>query len=119
MMEAGIRYQTCRNCAARWYLPRELCPRCGSRDLATPRAAGRGIVFAVTTIHRAPDAAFGDLAPYRIALIDLDEGVRVMAHLACDAPIGSVVVGGLETVAGREIPVFRRLSDNDGSPAAQ
>jgi uncharacterized protein len=119
MMEGGIRYQTCRNCGARWYLGRELCPRCGSHELSTPRAAGRGTVFAVTTIHRAPDAAFADLVPYRIALIDLDEGVRIMAHLACDAPIGSVVAGGLETVAGREIPVFRPLPDDDGSPSAQ
>ena len=119
MIAEAIRYQTCRNCAARWYLGRELCPRCGSRELSTPRAVGRGTVFAVTAIHRAPDAAFGELVPYSIALIDLDEGVRVMAHLACDAPIGSVVIGRLESVAGREIPVFRPLPDEDGSPAAQ
>jgi uncharacterized protein len=115
MTDGRITLQTCRNCAARWYLERDRCPRCGAAEIVPQLASGRGTLFAMTTVHRAPDAS----DPYRLALVDLDEGVRVMAHLSDDLPIGAAVRGRLESVAGREVPVFRPVRSNDepsGSP---
>jgi hypothetical protein len=57
-------------------------------------------------VHRAPDEAFAAIAPYGIALVDLDEGPRIMAHLRCEAAIGTRVSGRIETMAGRPLPVF-------------
>jgi uncharacterized OB-fold protein len=102
-----ITFQLCAACAARWYLERERCARCGSTALTSQPASGEGRVFAVTIVHRAPDAEFAALVPYRIALVDLDEGVRVMGHLVGEAEIGSAVTGSMELVAGREIGAFR------------
>ncbi len=117
MTDSRIALQTCRNCAARWYLERDRCPHCGAAEIVPLFASGWGTLFAVTTVHRAPDASFDSLIPYRLALVDLDEGVRVMAHLSDDMPIGAAVRGRLESVAGRDIPVFRPVHDEpSGSP---
>ncbi len=111
--DARITYQCCGHCDARWYLDRDRCPRCGTRDPQPRQSEGTGTVFALTTVFRAPDAAFQERAPYRIALVDLDDGIRVMGHLIGDAAaIGSRVTGGIESVGGRSIPVFRPVAGN-------
>ena len=58
------------------FRPRVLCPACGSPRLEWRPSAGLGTVYSATTVHsRGAD-------PYTVALVDLDEGVRVMATLA-------------------------------------
>lgn len=105
--ETGITIESCRDCGARWVLERERCPHCGSARLVRSEACGRGTVFAATLVHRAPDEAFRAIVPYRIGLVDLEEGPRVLAHLAGEAPIGTKVVGAVAEVAGHAVPVFR------------
>jgi uncharacterized OB-fold protein len=104
---SGLILESCPDCGHVWRLARGLCPRCGSRKIETREAAGGGRVYSVTTVTRAPDETFRALVPYRIALVDLDEGPRVMAHLDGEAGIGDRVRGAIETRAEREIPVFR------------
>ncbi|WP_104134068.1 MULTISPECIES: zinc ribbon domain-containing protein [unclassified Cryobacterium] len=71
-----------------WYLPRPRCPRCGSA--ASPfEPIGTGTIFAQTTIHRRGD---GGASSIGITLVDLDEGIRVMAQCAPGTSIGSRVV---------------------------
>jgi len=57
------------------------CARCGGRALDWRRSAGRGVVHAVSVVHRAPSPAFKADVPYAIALVDLDEGFRMMANI--------------------------------------
>src|SRR5437588_79499 len=98
--------QRCEHCAHRWYFARRLCPRCGGA-VATFPAAGGGIVFSTTVVARAPDESFRTLAPYTLALVDLDEGVRVMAHAVAGTPIGARVRLEFFTHADRTLPRFR------------
>jgi uncharacterized OB-fold protein len=42
---------------------------------------GAGSVHSFTIIRRASDPAFAPLVPYAVALIDLDEGPRMMANI--------------------------------------
>lgn len=105
-MSGAIILEACRACNHRWVLGRRQCPRCGSDEVERAPASGRGRLYAATTVHRAPDEAFAAIAPYRIALVDLDEGPRLMAHLRGEAAIGARLRGWIETVAGRPIPVF-------------
>jgi uncharacterized OB-fold protein len=72
------------------HYPRRRCTRCLSAQLGWVRSTGTGTVAASTTVHRAPLAELRPLVPYVIALIDLDEGVRVMANVV-DCDPGSVV----------------------------
>ncbi|WP_163849178.1 Zn-ribbon domain-containing OB-fold protein [Pseudooceanicola aestuarii] len=101
----AIRYQFCPACDARWYLPRPACPRCGGAA-QTRQAAGTGHVYAVTTQHRAPARDFPVAPPWRIGLIDLAEGVRVMGHVDPVATIGARVHGEMRDFAGASVPAF-------------
>ncbi|WP_082498250.1 Zn-ribbon domain-containing OB-fold protein [Pseudorhodoferax sp. Leaf267] len=80
--------QRCGGCQQHVYFPRELCPHCGSEALALVAPAGTGTVYSTTTVRRKPEAG-GDL---NVALIDLDEGVRLMSRVE-GVPTSDVRIG--------------------------
>lgn len=90
--EGRLIFQRCGGCGAAQFYPRSLCAACGSRDLAEETASGLGTVFTFTVNHRAPSEAFKADAPYVIALIDLDEGPRLMANVL-EADPADVAIG--------------------------
>lgn len=87
-----LRYQWCRDCRRPQFYPRVACAGCGGRALDWRRSAGRGIVHAVTVVHRAPSPAFRGDVPYAIALVDLDEGFRMLANVV-DTDPAAVAIG--------------------------
>lgn len=94
-------------------MPRYLCPKCWSTDLDWVEASGKGVVHSFSIIRRAPSAAFADRVPYVVALIDLDEGPRMMANVvregALDTRIGDRVRVVFEDRGeGSKIPQFVR-----------
>jgi uncharacterized OB-fold protein len=89
--QPGIAYQVCTACGRRWYFQRGFCAHCGSAAVEMRASAHRGTVHAITTVERAPSPQWRARAPYGIALIDLDEGVRVMTHAEPGLAIGDVV----------------------------
>lgn len=93
-----LRYQSCRGCGAPQFYPRTLCARCGGTDLAWRTSRGEGTVYAVTVVHRPPSAAFRADAPYALALVDLDEGFRMMAQVGGTEP-DRVAIGDRVRVA--------------------
>ena len=61
-------------------------------DLDFVVTAGRGTIETFTVVHQAPYESFEDRIPYVIALIELDEGVRMMSNIVgCDP--GDVRIG--------------------------
>lgn len=72
--------QRCRRCGTIWYFHRTLCPSCGAGDPATVVAGDRGVVAATTVVRRAPTPELRTLAPYRVVLVDMADGFRLMAH---------------------------------------
>lgn len=62
------------------------CPACGS-EVAPARFGPRGTVWSSTVVRIAVP---GHTPPYALAYVDLDDGPRVLAHVAGDepAPIG-------------------------------
>lgn len=80
-----LTFQRCRACAESQFYPGAVCRRCRSTDLAWERSGGLGTVHSFTVVHRAPSAAFRADVPYVLALIDMEEGFRIMANvLDCD-----------------------------------
>lgn len=63
--------------------PRDLCPVCASSRLVEREVDGRGRLVAWTVIRR-PPAKFRADAPYTIAVVDLDAGVRITGRLRRD-----------------------------------
>jgi uncharacterized OB-fold protein len=76
---AGHAYQRCGDCSAAIGPRHVLCPVCGSRRLADARSAGHGVVYSTTTVHAREER-------YNVALVDLDEGFRVMSEVVGIAP---------------------------------
>jgi uncharacterized OB-fold protein len=68
---------------------------------------GRGTVYATTVVERAPSDEFRALAPYTLALVDLDEGPRLMGHATPDVAIGDRVDAEIFQCAGRALVRFR------------
>jgi uncharacterized protein len=72
--------QHCPSCGRHQFPARVVCVRCGARGVEWSRIDGGGTLYAFTVTHRPPEAAFADLVPYAVGLVDLVEGVRVMAR---------------------------------------
>jgi uncharacterized protein len=105
---AALSYQRCRACRNIWYFRRDFCPRCGTSELETLEASGRGTVYAATTVNRAPSEALRALAPYRILIVDAQEGFRLMAHGELDLSIGDAVSARFKKFGVLLIPHFER-----------
>lgn len=70
----------CLNCNRVHFYPRALCPHCWSADLKWVRSPGKGKLYSYVINHRlAP--GFEDEVPFVIAIVELEEGVRMMSNL--------------------------------------
>lgn len=110
LAEGRFLIQKCSGCGQHIYFPRDLCPHCGSGDVAFVEPSGSGTVYSTTVVRRKPDAG-GD---YNVALIDLDEGVRLMSCVDNIAPtevkIGQRVIAKVAVVNGRGRVMFDAVS---------
>ncbi len=104
----GLDFQHCPACGAVWYFARTFCPRCGAAGPETRTASGRGRVYAITTVTRAPSPELRALAPYRVALVDMEEGFRAMTHAAQDVGIDDKVVTRFVAFGDLTIPFCER-----------
>jgi uncharacterized OB-fold protein len=75
----------CRNCADLRFPPVLVCCQCQSRDLGVFDFSGKGAVYSFSTVY-SPLDRFEDVAPYVVALIELEEGPRVTAQLTDVSP---------------------------------
>lgn len=74
----------CENCQSFFYPPRNLCPHCRRRSkIKEVPFNGKGKVLSYTVVHDAPEE-YKDEKPYVIALIELENGVKVLSQLVCD-----------------------------------
>ena len=73
-----LRLQRCDDCDHVYFPPRPFCPKCSSRAVSVFRASGRG-TLASYVINNRPHPAFE--GPYAIALVDLEEGPRMMSNI--------------------------------------
>ncbi|MCX7275108.1 MAG: OB-fold domain-containing protein [Burkholderiales bacterium] len=108
LAQGRVRYQRCAHCGAVQRLARHACTTCGATTLEWFDAQGGGQVFALTEIRRAPTDAFKALVPYTLALVDLDEGARVMGHAEAGLAIGDRVQAGVFALDGQPLIRFTR-----------
>jgi len=73
----------CENCNTYYYPPRNICPKCRRKSkIKEVQLSGRGRVVSWSVVHDAVES-FKMLKPYIVALIELDEGVKITAPLDC------------------------------------
>lgn len=68
----------CTACEAVHFPPRDRCETCRETDLEPYRLSGRGTVYAHAEVAQAPR---GFTAPYVVAMVELEEGMKVTAQL--------------------------------------
>jgi len=105
-----LAYQYCPDDGSAVFYPRILSPVTGNPNLEWRISKGLGTVYATTTVH---GRGSGE-APYNVAIIDLDEGYRMMSRVE-DIPSKSVTIGLRVRVRmhsdeqGQIFPVFTPL----------
>ena len=78
--EGRLALPYCGACASFHWPPRHACPRCGGES-SWRDAAGTGRVASFSIVRRAVNPDLAADAPYVIAFVELDEGVRVFTNL--------------------------------------
>jgi uncharacterized OB-fold protein len=101
----------CGHCQRAFWYPRPVCPSCLSPDVGWKPASGRGQVHAVSVMYRPANPTMAGRVPYAVALVDLDEGVRVMSNVvgveASEVKVGMDVAVTWEPMSdGRNLPLF-------------
>lgn len=79
--EQRLRGGKCNGCGAEVFPKPKVCLKCWSEEIADNPLPATGKLYAFTVVHVARK---GWRTPYVIAYVDLDNGVRVSAPLACD-----------------------------------
>jgi len=97
--------QTCRDCGKPQFYPRGFCVSCLSDDLDWVPATGKGRIYSYTICRVPGHPSMADQVPYAMALVDLDEGVRMLAQIV-DTALDQVAIGARVEV------VFERISDD-------
>ena len=107
--EGWLALTRCRACSAYW-VTRVVCPSCWSTEVETVRASGRGEIYSFTILHRAGRPGFEEDVPYVVALVELEEGPRVLTRIADvepdDVRIGQPVRVAFAPYGDFTVPVF-------------
>lgn len=107
-----LRLPYCTECERFFFYPRTVCPECTSSAIEWRTASGRGRL-ASYVISQRPSPGVREEAPFVIALVELEEGPRLMSilvdvepepeHLALDQPLEVA----FEPRGDLTVPVFR------------
>ena len=77
--EDKLLIQECGQCNKLRHPPRPMCPACNSLEWHTRESSGRGTVHSFVIPHHPVQPGFEE--PYAVALIDLEEGVRIVSNI--------------------------------------
>ncbi|MHA2790121.1 Zn-ribbon domain-containing OB-fold protein [Corynebacterium sp. S7] len=98
-----FRIPLCGRCGKYHFYPRIICPECGSMELTWAEPTGRGTVYSTTTVRK-------ESGDYNVALVDLDEGPRLMSRVNNIEPdlvfIGQKVQAAIDSDGESPLLVF-------------
>lgn len=94
-----------------YFYPRTSCPVCGAKDVEWVTASGRARLYSYVISHR---PAPGFHPPYVIAVVELDEGPRMMTNIVGVEAIAEQLELDMDLVVAFEarsdeitVPLFR------------
>src|SRR3954470_9125297 len=76
-----LRIQQCRQCKALIHYPKVHCPHDGSDGFDWALMSGKGTVYSFIVAHRAFHPGFKPELPYVVAIIELEEGPKMMSNV--------------------------------------
>lgn len=75
--------QLCGDCDQFIFYPRSICPNCFSEQIHWYKSNGTGNIYSFTVVHHA-FCHFKEEVPFIVAIVELDEGVRMMTRIIGD-----------------------------------
>ena len=95
LRQGKLMIQRCKKCHKAYFYPRPVCPHCHSWEIEWFQASGKGKLYSYNINYRPPP--YMGTAPTVIAMVELEEGPRLMSNLIevepdpgkikCDAPV--------------------------------
>src|SRR5690348_13688323 len=76
-----LRFQRCDDCGAWRHMPRYACAACGSAKWDWALSSGRGKLYSWTVTHRSFHPGFNEDVPYAVAVVEMEEGVRMVSQV--------------------------------------
>lgn len=112
--EGRLLLQYCTESGRFQHFPRPISLYTGTRQLEWREVSGNGSIYAVTAL-RTPGLGADDRLPCVLALVELDEGVRILANVLDAAP-GEVKIGDRVVLAWDELgdgryPAFKPVKE--------
>lgn len=118
--EGRLLIEECAACRRLQHYPRGACTVCCG-PVGWREVSGHGIVYAFTIIRYTRDEPFDGATPYIVGLIDLPEGVRILANICApdlsDVAIGAAVIVRFAKCGGGSgvfLPYFVLSDVSDG-----
>lgn len=95
----------CKTCGTKYFPKRELCRKCRRKGRTEEIVfCGKGRIYSYTTVHAGPEG-FEKQTPYVLAVVELEEGPRVVAQIVDTTD---------ELKIGKEVEVvFRKIQQDD------
>lgn len=92
--EGRLVLPVCTRCETPIWYPKVFCGACGSLDVAWRQMSGRGTLYSFSQVHRG-EGPYRELSSFILALVDLDEGARLLTNIvdadAADLRVGQAV----------------------------
>lgn len=110
--EERLEIQRCQACSRFYFYPRPFCPHCFSWDVEWVQVSGRATLHSYVINHR-PMPGWEDEAPYAIAQVALEEGVRLLTSIVGvpatpeDLVLDMALEVCFEEQSGMKVPKFR------------
>lgn len=104
--------QFCEQCQHYQFYPRLYCMQCGAENPRWVEASGRGVIYSYTIIRQNRSPEFVNDTPYNVAIVQLEEGPRMLSDivdvgpddLCVDLPVSVVFDRVTDTIC---LPRFR------------
>jgi uncharacterized OB-fold protein len=90
--QGELRAQRCSACHRHRWPPSILCPHCLADGGEWVKLSGRGTIYSFIVVHRPQHPAFFDDVPYNVAIVELEEGIRLHTNII-DHPADKLAVG--------------------------
>lgn len=81
LREGRLLIKLCAACGLHHSYPRPFCPHCWSDDVSWVEASGGASLYTHSVVYRNDLPPFGPQVPYIAAVVDLDEGPRMMTRI--------------------------------------
>jgi len=79
--EEKLMLPRCNTCGRFWFPPSQRCRHCLSGDFAWRESRGEGRIYSFVVYHRVYHPGFENDVPYVVAIVELDEGPRLLSNI--------------------------------------